>query len=80
MSQTQAQAPTSRGAKQALWSVETYKAFWANPDPALVRVVLAPDIVGCWPRQSRRLQGVEAYVQPIMDLLELAPDLKLEVV
>jgi len=50
------------------WSVESFRAFWANPDPKLVagvRGILTDDIVGYWPRPIGIVRGPAAYTAVI---------------
>jgi hypothetical protein len=34
--------------EQPGWSVDTFAAFWSNPDATLVGPVLTEDVVGHW--------------------------------
>lgn len=46
------------------WSVETFRAFWANPDLARLQAVdgiMTDDIVGYWPRPVGTVRGPKAY-------------------
>lgn len=61
------------------WSVEKYAAFWAAPDLGSTSDELAADIKGYWPGMHEPLQGVEAYVRPLRELLRSVPDFTLEV-
>jgi len=50
------------------WSVESFRTFWANPDPGLlpgVRTILTDDIVGYWPRPIGIVRGAKAYAAVI---------------
>ncbi|WP_211097211.1 nuclear transport factor 2 family protein [Herbaspirillum sp. ST 5-3] len=60
------------------WSVDSFAAFWAKPNPALVPRALAPDVVGYWPG-SEPVRGVDAYTQRIAELIAMVPDFRLEV-
>jgi SnoaL-like polyketide cyclase len=64
------------------WSIENWRGFWSDPSPAValkrVPLVVAPDVVGYWPRAPRPVRGREEYAQRIVDLLTLVPDLRLE--
>jgi hypothetical protein len=64
------------------WSVDGWRAFWNAPSPevALERVptVVTPDVEAVWPRAPGRLRGSGEYVQRIVDLLAVVPDLRLE--
>jgi hypothetical protein len=61
------------------FSVEAFAAWWAKPDLSNAREALAPDIVGDWPGEPELVRGVDAYVEQIAELLDLVPDLHLEV-
>ena len=60
------------------WSVGGFAAFWANPTPEHVPPLLTEDVVGVWPG-AEPVRGRDAYTQVLADLLELMPDLRLEV-
>jgi hypothetical protein len=62
------------------FSPEFFAAFWAAPTMSHSMDILADDIVGYWPGDSQPVRGFEAYTQKIVDLLAVAPDLKLELV
>ena len=57
-----------------------WAAFWAAPDMSRVDDVLADDIVGYWQGDPKPVQGKEAYVGKIAELVAAAPDLRLELV
>ena len=62
------------------WSVDAFKRFWADPDPALVRPsIFAPDVVGDWPGDGEPVRGIEDYIQRLADFVALLPDMRLEV-
>lgn len=61
------------------WSIEGYQAFWANPDPSLIKYVVTDDVLGDWPGDSEPVRGVGDYVSRIEEVLRRVPDLKLEV-
>ena len=61
------------------WSVEGFAKFWANPDPDLVAPLVTDDVVGYWPGEDEPVRGVAAYTQAIAEILELLPDMRLEV-
>ena len=65
---------------QPKFSAELWAAFWAAPDLARAGDVLADDIVGFWQGDPKPVQGKEAYVGKIADLVRAAPDLALELV
>jgi hypothetical protein len=67
------QATLTRG-----WSVEGFRMFWSNPDPALVpriREINTDDIVGYWPKPIGKVQGGAAYIAVIDAILKVCPDL-----
>jgi hypothetical protein len=62
------------------WSVQTFEAFWSDPDPrALRRGVLTDDIVGHWAGRDAPVRGPEEYVRCIAALVDTLPGLKLSV-
>lgn len=61
------------------WSVEGFTRFWDDPDPALVPALLTSDVVGHWPGADEPVRGRQAYTGRIERLLQLLPDLRLEV-
>jgi hypothetical protein len=75
---SQVPAPASLAGNVA-WSVQHFAAFWANPDPQLVRYAVTEDVVGYWPWSDTPVRGVEQYTQRIAEVLDLVPDLRLEV-
>ena len=60
------------------WSVEGFAAFWAAPKIEHVPAVLTEDVVGIWPG-AEPVRGREAYTKVLADLLNLLPDLHMEV-
>jgi hypothetical protein len=63
---------------QPAFSAEAFAAFWANPSPdAVTPETFTPDVVGYWP--DAELRGVEQYTDRLRQLLEMLPDLRLEV-
>jgi SnoaL-like domain len=64
---------------QPRFSVERWAALWASPHPELAGRVVTPDVVGYWAGDARPVRGVTQYKQRIAALLELLPDLRLEV-
>jgi hypothetical protein len=62
------------------FSAELFAAFWAAPDLSRGLDILAEDIVGYWPGDAEPVRGIEAYTAKIAEILDAAPDLKLEVV
>ena len=65
---------------QPKFSAELWAAFWAAPDVARAGDFLADDIVGFWQGDPKPVQGKEAYVGKIAELVGAAPDLALELV
>ena len=61
------------------WSVETFAAFWSNPDPALVPPVLTEDVVGHWPGRDEPVQGRDEYTRCIAAIVEALPGMYMEV-
>jgi SnoaL-like domain len=62
------------------FSAELFAAFWAAPDLSHGLDILADDIVGYWPGNPEPVRGLEAYTAKIAEILDAAPDLKLQVV
>ncbi|QPP05454.1 nuclear transport factor 2 family protein [Streptomyces bathyalis] len=60
------------------FNVGLWAGFWAKPDATRV-MLLAEDVVGDWPGDPEPVRGREAYRDRIARLLELVPDLHLEV-
>ena len=64
------------------WTIETSKRFWAKPSLEHIRgidAIIAPDIVGYWPRPIGVVKGAKPYAEVIEDLLVAVPDLSLSV-
>src|SRR4051812_37038659 len=61
------------------FSVETFARFWADPDPALVPAAVTTDVVGYWPGAAEPARGPAEYTRRIAEVLDLLPDLHLEV-
>ena len=63
------------------WTIESWNAFWSAPSIEIARTrvpsVVHPDVVGYWPRQ-KPIHGVTDYLQRIVDILTMAPDLRLK--
>lgn len=57
--------------------VDRFQQFWQEPSADLVPGLVAPDVVAHWPGVGR-ISGAE-YPEHIGRILELAPDLRLEV-
>ncbi len=66
------------------FSIERWKAAWANPSPervaARIPLITTPDVAGYWPRTSRPVRGPNEYARRIVDLLTLIPDFRAELV
>ena len=62
------------------FSAQLFAAFWAAPDLSRGLNILAEDIIGYWPGDPEPVRGIEAYTGKIAELLDAAPDLKLEVI
>ena len=60
------------------WTTQLFADFWAAPDVDYVPLIITDDVVGIWPGEQV-VQGAEAYVQVLRDLLGQLPDLRLEV-
>lgn len=61
------------------WSVEGFRAFWANPRPELVPDVLTDDVIGYWPGRDEPVRGPDDYTRCIAALVAALPDMRLEV-
>ena len=62
------------------FSAEVFASFWAAPDLSHGLDILADDIVGHWPGDPAPVRGVADYTAKIAEILDAAPDLKLQVV
>ncbi len=62
------------------FSADVFAAFWAAPTMSRGFDILAEDIVGYWPGDPEPVRGIKAYTAKIAELLEAAPDLRLEVI
>ncbi|OMC40524.1 nuclear transport factor 2 family protein [Mycobacterium sp. IS-1264] len=62
------------------FSAELWAAYWAAPTMSRGFDILADDIVGYWPGDPEPVRGVEAYTAKIAEILDAAPDLRLELV
>lgn len=62
------------------FSAEVFAAYWAAPTMSRGFDILAEDIVGYWPGDPEPVRGIAAYTAKIAELLEAAPDLRLEVI
>jgi SnoaL-like protein len=65
--------------RQPGWSVETFEAFWSNPDPSLVPGALTEEVVGYWAGRAEPVRGRDAYTRCIARIVEALPDMRLEV-
>jgi hypothetical protein len=59
------------------WTTELFAEFWTAPDLAFIPSIITDDVVGYWP--GRTVHGAEAYLSELTNLLELVPDLRLDV-
>ena len=60
------------------FTAAAFQVFWADPSPDAVSAdAFVPDVVGYWP--DTVVRGVEDYTARLRKLLELLPDLRLEV-
>jgi hypothetical protein len=72
--------PPNLTSPTAGFSVENFAQFWAAPDASRVSAELIhEDVVGDWPRAPEPVRGLDAYRDAIAGLLEVVPDLVLEV-
>ncbi len=62
------------------FSAEVFAAYWAAPTMSRGFDILSDDIVGYWPDDLEPVRGIEAYTAKIAELLDVAPDLQLELV
>ena len=62
------------------FSPELFAAYWDAPTMSRGFDILADDIVGYWPGDPEPVRGIEAYTAKIAELLDAAPDLRLEVI
>jgi hypothetical protein len=66
------------------YTIDGWKAAWANPDPARVTaripLIASADIAGYWPRTTHPVRGPKEYAQRIVDLLTFIPDFRAELV
>jgi uncharacterized protein (DUF1330 family) len=65
------------------WSIEGWARFWRDPDPEVAKrrvptVVHPEGVVGYWPGGGPPVRGLQEYLQRILDLLSLVPDLQLK--
>ena len=59
------------------WTTDLFAEFWADPDLSFVPSIITDDIVGYWP--GRTVRGADEYMAALAQLLELIPDLHLDV-
>lgn len=62
----------------SVWTTDLFAEFWKAPDVDFVPSIITEDVVGIWPGEQI-VQGADAYVQVLRDLLGQLPDLRLEV-
>lgn len=60
------------------WTPELFARYWAAPDPEPLASFVTEDVVGHWPG-GRTVFGAESYVGALRRLMELLPDIRLEV-
>jgi ketosteroid isomerase-like protein len=60
------------------WTTELFSEFWAAPDLKWIPSIITDDVVGYWPG-GRIVRGKAEYMQALEELLELLPDIRLEV-
>jgi hypothetical protein len=70
-------SPTS--GHKLTWSVESFQAFWSNPNPELVPGVLTDDVVGYWAGRDEPVRGRDDYTACIAALIAALPDVRLDV-
>lgn len=61
------------------FTVELFAQFWAHPDPAFVAPVLTTEVLGYWPGSEEPARGRVDYTERIAAIIELLPDMRLEV-
>lgn len=61
------------------FTVDGFRLFWSNPDPALVAPVLTDDIVGHWPGSVEPVRGKAEYIERIAQIIGALPGMYLEV-
>ena len=64
------------------WTIDTFKAFWAKPDPAYLPAVagiVTDDLVGYWPRPIGTVRGRNPYMKVLADILAVCPDFSVAV-
>jgi hypothetical protein len=70
---------SSAAVEQQGWSVDTFEAFWSNPDPSLVPPALTDDVVGHWPGRDEPVRGRDDYTRCIAQIVAALPGMYLEV-
>jgi hypothetical protein len=60
------------------WTTELFSEFWAAPDLKWIPSIITDDVVGYWPG-GRIVRGKTEYMRALEELLELLPDIRLEV-
>ena len=60
------------------WSPALFAEYWAAPDPAYLRDMVTDDVVGHWPGAGT-VEGPDAYISALEQLLAALPDIRLEV-
>ncbi|HYJ69355.1 MAG TPA: nuclear transport factor 2 family protein [Nocardioidaceae bacterium] len=62
------------------FSIDHWAAFWSHPHPDLAVRMVTPDVIAYWPGQTEPARGVRSYRARVAQLLERAPNLRLDVV
>jgi hypothetical protein len=62
------------------FSADMWAAFWSAPAVSAIGDILADDIVGYWQDDPKPVHGRDAYTAKIAELINAAPDLRLELV
>jgi hypothetical protein len=70
---------TNIGSHKLTWSVESFEAFWDNPNAELVPAVLTEDVVGYWAGRDEPVRGRDDYTACIAALIAALPDVRLDV-
>jgi ketosteroid isomerase-like protein len=60
--------------------VQSFAAFWANPQPQMLRGAVGEDVAVYYPGAAEAQRGPEAYMAAVQRYLDAVPDLRLEVV
>jgi ketosteroid isomerase-like protein len=60
------------------WTTRLFAEFWRAPDLTYLAPLVSDDVVGHWPG-GRIVRGRDEYMKTLEELLELLPDLSLDV-